>query len=105
MPDLVQDGVYPLGAGGTGADADEAVDAGLPVNRVRDGHPESRRNAGADEEIRNVVDAVAGGQIGGGEEVGLAEGQQISPQFRIRQERRSEEVDIRYTAARGSGCA
>src|SRR5256885_2133554 len=80
-----------VGAGGTGTDAAEAVEAGVRVNGVRDGHPESRRNAGADEEIRNVVDAVAGGQIGSGEEVGLAEGQQISPQFLIRQANFSEE--------------
>ena len=80
MPDFVQKGGDPLGAGGeTGADADVAVEVGPLVHRGgRDGQPESLRDAGADIEVRNVVDAVAGGQIGGGEEVGLAEGQQIS---------------------------
>src|SRR5947207_10775239 len=92
MPEFVQEGVYPRGARReTGADADEAVGP-----RVRDAQPESPRGAGANIEVRDAVDAVAGRQIGAGEEVGLAGSQQSSPQLRIRQKNRSVGVDGRY---------
>ena len=81
MSEFVQEGGYPLGAGRElGADADEAVGLGGK-------EPEDRPNAGADPEVRHAIDAVSGRQIGGGEEVGLAEGQQVLPQLRIRQEK------------------
>src|SRR5262245_14671100 len=89
MPDFVQDGGYPIEAsGGSGADADGAVDRG-----VRDGDPQSPRLAGADPEVRHAAvvglprsnwDVVAGGQICVGEEGGLARVQQSSPQVTIR---------------------
>src|SRR5437764_2766757 len=60
------------------------------------GRPKSLRDAGGDIEVRNVVDAVAGRQIGGGEEVGLAEGKQSVPQIRIRNVNRTESVGRRY---------
>jgi hypothetical protein len=95
MPDFVQEGVYPLGARReVGADPDEAVGP-----RVRDGQPESLRDAGGDIEVRNVVDAVAGREIGGGKEVGLAEGKQSVPQIRIRNVNRTESVGRRYSGA------
>jgi hypothetical protein len=66
MPDFVQEGVYPLGARReVGADPDEAVGP-----RVRDGQPESLRDAGGDIEVRNVVDAVAGRETGGVKKLG-----------------------------------
>jgi hypothetical protein len=62
MRDFVQQGSYPHSAAvEIRADADEAVDP-----RVRDGQPESLRDAGGDVEVRNVVDAVASREIGGG---------------------------------------
>ena len=80
MPDFVQEDGYPLGTrrdlAGVGADADIAV--GRP--RVSAGQPESRRNAGTGKEVRYTgdvytVEAVAGRQIDGIEEAGLAGGQ------------------------------
>ena len=62
-----------------GADADEAIDH-------VDEDSETRANAGADPEPRLVVEAV-GGQVGGVEEAGLSEGQQVLPQLRICQEK------------------
>src|SRR5262249_7559301 len=56
-------------------------------------------DAGGDIEVRNVVDAVAGREIGGGEEVGLAEGKQSVPQIRIRNVNRTESVGRRYSGA------
>src|SRR2546423_13791251 len=95
MRDFVQQGAYPLGARREiGADADVAVDP-----RVRDGQPESLRDAGGDIEVRNVVDAVAGREIGGGEELGLAEGKQSVTQICIRNVNRTESVGGRYSGA------
>jgi hypothetical protein len=53
-------------------------------------------NAGADPEVRHPVDAVAGRQIGGVEEAGLAEGQQIIPQLRVGQEKPGGCIGIRF---------
>jgi hypothetical protein len=90
MPEFVQEGGYPLGAGReTGADADEAVGLGSEK-------PEDRADAGADPEVRDAVDAGAGRQVGGVEEARLAEGQQVLPQLRIRQWKHGGCVDIRF---------
>jgi hypothetical protein len=90
MPELVQEGGYPLGAGReTGTDADEAIGLGSEK-------PENRANAGADPEVRNAIDAVAGRQIGGVEEVGLAKGQQVLPQLRRRGGKRPSRMLRRY---------
>jgi hypothetical protein len=90
MPEFVQESGNTLGAWREkGADADEAVD------RVGE-ESENRADAGADPEVRNAVDAVAGRQIGVGEEARLAEGQQILPQLRICQVEHGVFVDVRF---------
>jgi len=80
-------------------DADEAV--GRVGRPIRGGQPESSRNAGANPEVRYAVDAVAVRQIGGIEEAGLTEGQQICPQLRIRQANRRPDIDVSKTAVSG----
>src|SRR5262249_61196036 len=94
MPEFMQERGYPLRARReTGADANETVGLGSKK-------PENRPDAGADPEVRKAVDAVVGRQIGGVEEVGLAEGQQVLSKLGIRQEKRGGCVDVRFRVVR-----